>query len=94
MQLAALAVGQAIEPKLDGWRVIVEVSDPVRALTRPGRDARESLPELASLVDAVPTLADAVQRIVDETANATTSSQLQLRPPKANVKTRGQWNAS
>lgn len=51
-----LELGQwAFEPKLDGWRAIVHVGDGrLSVYSRPGRDLRQSLPQLASLLDAVP----------------------------------------
>lgn len=42
------------EPKLDGWRLIVEVNDDsVRAFTRNGVEMAASVPELAGLVEVV-----------------------------------------
>jgi ATP-dependent DNA ligase len=52
--ISPIAAEYAIEPKLDGWRVVVHVDEKVRVLTRPGRDATASVPELAGLIDAVP----------------------------------------
>ena len=40
-----------IEPKFDGWRVIVAVDDAVRVWTGNGHDLTDRLPELAPLVD-------------------------------------------
>src|SRR5688572_4625249 len=42
-----------LEPKFDGWRVIVEVDDGVRVWTRRGHELTERLPELAPLADAL-----------------------------------------
>jgi len=42
-----------LEPKFDGWRVIVAIDGDVRAWTRRGHDLTERLPELAGLTDAV-----------------------------------------
>jgi len=42
-----------LEPKFDGWRVIVAVDSDVRVWTRRGHDLTERLPELAGLADAV-----------------------------------------
>src|SRR3954454_7664004 len=42
-----------LEPKFDGWRVIVAIDVTVRAWTRRGRDLTERLPELAALADVV-----------------------------------------
>jgi bifunctional non-homologous end joining protein LigD len=44
----------AVEPKLDGWRVIVHIGDAVRVLTRPGRDLTASVPALQQLASVVP----------------------------------------
>jgi bifunctional non-homologous end joining protein LigD len=44
----------AVEPKLDGWRVIVHVRDEVRVFTRPGRDLTASIPGLQELASVVP----------------------------------------
>src|SRR5262245_5955853 len=41
-----------IEPKFDGWRVIVAVDDAVRVWTRNGHDLTDRLPELAPLADS------------------------------------------
>jgi bifunctional non-homologous end joining protein LigD len=40
-----------LEPKFDGWRVIVAVGDDVRVWTRTGHELTERLPELAPLAD-------------------------------------------
>lgn len=42
-----------LEPKFDGWRVIVLVDGGVSVWTRRGHDLTERLPELAGLADAV-----------------------------------------
>ena len=42
-----------LEPKFDGWRVIVAVDDRVRVWTRRGHELTERLPELASLANAL-----------------------------------------
>jgi bifunctional non-homologous end joining protein LigD len=42
-----------LEPKFDGWRVIVAVGGDVRVWTRRGHDLTERLPELATLADVV-----------------------------------------
>jgi ATP-dependent DNA ligase len=42
-----------LEPKFDGWRVIVAVDGDVRVWTRRGHDLTERLPELAALADAI-----------------------------------------
>src|SRR5436190_1383463 len=42
-----------LEPKFDGWRVIVEIDAPVRAWTRRGLGLTERLSELAALADVV-----------------------------------------
>ena len=42
-----------LEPKFDGWRVIVAVDGDVRVWTRRGHDLTERVPELAGLADAV-----------------------------------------
>ena len=44
----------AIEPKLDGWRTVVNLDGSVRVRTRSGRNVTESLPELAGLAEQVP----------------------------------------
>src|SRR4051812_2147428 len=46
-----LAGEWALEPKFDGWRVIVAIDDDVRVWTRAGHDLTERLPEIATLVD-------------------------------------------
>src|SRR5690242_15630013 len=40
-----------IEPKFDGWRVIVAIDDAARVWTRNGHDLTERLPELAPLAE-------------------------------------------
>ena len=46
--------GWAVEPKLDGWRALVEITaGQVTVRTRRGRVVTEQLPELAGLADAV-----------------------------------------
>src|SRR5690242_15137254 len=40
-----------LEPKFDGWRVVVGVEDAVRVWTRNGHELTDRLPELAQLVD-------------------------------------------
>jgi bifunctional non-homologous end joining protein LigD len=49
-----------MEPKFDGWRVIVAVDNSVRVWTRRGHDMTDRLPELAGLADviAVPVVLD------------------------------------
>jgi bifunctional non-homologous end joining protein LigD len=42
-----------LEPKFDGWRVIVAIDGVVRVWTRRGHDLTERLPELAALADIV-----------------------------------------
>jgi len=42
-----------MEPKFDGWRVIVSVDDVVRVWTRRGHEMTARLPELAGLADTV-----------------------------------------
>jgi bifunctional non-homologous end joining protein LigD len=42
-----------LEPKFDGWRVIVAIDGVVRVWTRRGHDLTERLPELAALADMV-----------------------------------------
>ena len=44
-----------LEPKFDGWRVIVAVDDGVRVWTRRGHEMTARLPELAGLAGAVDT---------------------------------------
>lgn len=47
--------GWAFEPKLDGWRAMVHVTDgAVTVYSRPGRDVSASVPELATIAGAVP----------------------------------------
>jgi len=41
-----------IEPKFDGWRIIVEIAGTVRVWTRRGHDLTDRLPELQPLVHA------------------------------------------
>lgn len=47
--------GWAVEPKWDGWRVLVYVAGDVRVLTRNGRDITAAVPELRPLGETVPT---------------------------------------
>jgi bifunctional non-homologous end joining protein LigD len=42
-----------LEPKFDGWRVIVAVDDGVRVWTRRGHEMTARLPELAPLADVI-----------------------------------------
>jgi bifunctional non-homologous end joining protein LigD len=42
-----------MEPKFDGWRVIVAIDGEVRVWTRRGHDLTARLPELAQLADVV-----------------------------------------
>jgi bifunctional non-homologous end joining protein LigD len=42
-----------MEPKFDGWRVIVAINDGVRVWTRRGHDMTQRLPKLVGLADAV-----------------------------------------
>jgi ATP-dependent DNA ligase len=44
-----------LEPKFDGWRVIVAIDDGVRVWTRRGHDVTQRLPELGGLADAIDT---------------------------------------
>src|SRR5438045_1925210 len=44
-----------LEPKFDGWRVIVAVDDEVRVWTRRGHDLTGRLSELAPLADLIDT---------------------------------------
>jgi bifunctional non-homologous end joining protein LigD len=45
-----------MEPKFDGWRVIVAIDGEVRVWTRRGHDLTARLPELAGLADVVDVL--------------------------------------
>jgi bifunctional non-homologous end joining protein LigD len=45
--------GWRLEPKLDGWRVIVTIDAGLAVHTRSGRDITRSLPPLAGLANAV-----------------------------------------
>lgn len=51
--IAAPASDWAFEPKLDGWRVLVYVSDKLEVRTRGGHDVVVAVPELESLVAAL-----------------------------------------
>jgi ATP-dependent DNA ligase len=48
-----LAGRWVLEPKFDGWRVIVAIDGEVHVWTRRGHDLTERLPELARLADVV-----------------------------------------
>ncbi len=48
-----LAGRWVMEPKFDGWRVIVAINGDVRVWTRRGHDLTARLPELAELADVV-----------------------------------------
>jgi len=50
-----LAGGWVLEPKFDGWRIIVAIDSNVRVWTRRGHDLTERLPELAPLADRIET---------------------------------------
>jgi len=47
--------GWVLEPKFDGWRIIVAIDSNVRVWTRRGHDLTERLPELAPLADRIET---------------------------------------
>jgi bifunctional non-homologous end joining protein LigD len=42
-----------LEPKFDGWRVIMAVDDGVQVWTRRGHDMTSRLPEVAALADVI-----------------------------------------
>jgi ATP dependent DNA ligase domain len=50
-----LAGRWVLEPKFDGWRVIVAIDEAVRVWTRRGHEMTHRLPELASLPDMLNT---------------------------------------
>jgi len=50
-----LAGEWVLEPKFDGWRIIVAIDGEVRVWTRRGHDLTERLPELAPLADLIGT---------------------------------------
>jgi bifunctional non-homologous end joining protein LigD len=56
----SLAGRWVMEPKFDGWRVIVAIDGAVRVWTRRGHDLTARLPKLAQLADTVdlPTVLD------------------------------------
>jgi bifunctional non-homologous end joining protein LigD len=45
--------GWAFEPKLDGWRCLIEIDEGLTVRTRHGRDITAAVPELASLGEVV-----------------------------------------
>jgi bifunctional non-homologous end joining protein LigD len=45
--------GWVVEPKLDGWRAMVQVTDRVTVRTRNGRDITDRLPELNALLSVL-----------------------------------------